>query len=85
MNVDTGSLRNLLQGEPVPKGFEIVPPEHQKEAEEILSGKKEATADMNSNTPLVVWAKSQQIKILQRHSKSKREMRKKSQRINRGK
>lgn len=93
MNVNTGELRLLAQGggrdsevrRAIVDGFIMVPKEHEEEAEKILADKKQAIADMTIDTPLVSWAKSQQIKILQRHSKTKREMRKKSQRINRGK
>ena len=81
MNVDTGALVNLKQGEPVPKGYKLVPPKHSEEARDILGGNETAQADMEEETPLVKWAKSQQKKP----SKNLKAMQKKSKRINRGK
>lgn len=90
MNVNTGELRLLASGSGreqeltrlLIEGFIPVPAEHEKEAADILAAQNQVIVDMTMDTPLVNWAKSKQI-VHKSDTKSKRSMRKRSQRINR--
>jgi hypothetical protein len=97
MNVNTGELISgealkELYGEPMNRadlraaGFTDVPKKLQGEAEQELGGQDRVIVDMEKDTPLVNWAKSQQKQAhAGANSKKRRRMAKESRKQNRGK
>lgn len=85
MNVNTGELiLQRLITQDMKAEFIPVPEEHEEEATKILNGEERAFVDMESGSPLAIWAKAKRTGRDPK-DKSKRSMRKKSQRANRRK
>lgn len=75
MNVNTGELRRLLEGEEAPEGFEEVPDEHKELAEQLLG----------SNDSVFVPKSNPLRKEMKKLAKNKKKIANKSRAVNRRK
>ena len=82
MNVNTGELMMLMQGQEPPEGFTRVPDDFAEEAKKFLeeseSKNKPAIVDMTQDTPLVNWAKHQRDSKKKTRTKMARASRRKN-------
>lgn len=75
MNVNTGHLIAIQEGQVIPEGYIQVPTELQAAANRKLNGAREAMVSLGSGGKLSRWARGQR--------KTKRKMSKESRRRNR--
>lgn len=71
MNIDTGELIRLREGQEAPEGFVKVPEDLQDEANQLLECQYETKVDMKKNTPLVNWAKKKKRAKMAKNSRRK--------------
>jgi hypothetical protein len=85
MNVDTGHLIQLKEGELPPKGYVMLPEHHMEEAMRELDGRKEVIVNLHTNSPLATFAEQERNRRSHKAQKSvqKRKSTKQARRANR--